>query len=112
MGEAVGYAVLQLRIETLEREIKDIKNEMKEQSKDNIKEFNDLNDRVDDLATSQGRVEIMFTHVTQRLDKMDKSIETIAESAGKDQGWRALITDIIKLVILIISFIITGKLIL
>lgn len=118
----VGYAVLQLRIETLEREIKDIKSEIKEQAKDNKKGFTEINDRVDELATITSEVKIMFANLTQshkdlktdiekNQQEMKEDIKIIAASAGKDQGWRALVTDIIKLLIMLGTFIATGKMI-
>jgi septal ring factor EnvC (AmiA/AmiB activator) len=105
----VGYAVLQLRIETLEREIKDIKSEIKEQAKDNAKGFTEINDRVDELATITTEIKVMFANLTQSNKEMKEDIKAIAASAGKDQGWRALITDIIKLLIMLGTFIATGK---
>ncbi|POD46297.1 hypothetical protein BKM15_26000 [Pseudomonas syringae pv. syringae] len=109
MAEPVGYAVLSLRVETLEQEVKDLKKELKEHAKENTEDFIEVNDRVDDLATVTGRVEIMFANLTQTTKEMKADIKEIAASAGKDQGWRALITDIVKLIILIIVFVATGK---
>lgn len=107
----VGYAVLQLRIETLEREVKDIKSEIKEQARDNKKGFTEINDRVDELATITTEIKVMFANLTQSNTEMKEDIKTIAASAGKDQGWRALVTDIIKLLIMLGTFIATGKMI-
>jgi methyl-accepting chemotaxis protein len=105
----VGYAVLQLRIETLEREVAEIKGELKEQARDNAKGFNEINDRVDELSTITSEVKVMFANLTQSHQEMKEDIKGIAASAGKDQGWRALVTDLIKAVLLIIGFFATGK---
>lgn len=105
MAESVGYAILQLRIETLEREVKEIKKELKTQAKDNGDGFKEVNDRVDALASSQGRVEIMFANLIETTKEMKEDIKEIAASAGKDQDWRDVLKDIIKVVLIIAAYI-------
>jgi hypothetical protein len=108
MAEA---AVNAQRITVLEREMRELKSDFKELKKENAIEHDELDKKLTDSASSVGRIEIMFAHMNQRMDKMDKSIDTIAVAAGKDQGWRALITDIIKAIILIAAFFATGKIV-
>lgn len=109
MADGVGFDILKLKIENLEEKLKDLKKEVKDQDKDNVKKFDDLNDRVDDLASTINRIEFMFTNLTSTQNEMKDDIKTIANSAGKDSGWRALMTDVIKAVLLIAGFFATGK---
>lgn len=111
-----GYQLLELKIQNLEDKLKDIKKEIKDNNKDVVVKFNDhdkkfdeLHDRVDDLEKTIGRIEYMFDSMTKNHTEMKTDIKTIAASAGKDQGWRALLTDIIKIAGIILTFILTGK---
>ena len=107
--QGVGFDILKLKIETLEDKLKDLKNEVKQQDRDNVKKFDEINDRVDDLSSSITRIEVMFANITTIQTEMKDDIKTIASTSGKDSGWRALITDIIKAVILIAGFFATDK---
>lgn len=107
--QGVGFDILKLKIETLEDKLKELKDEVKHQDRDNIKKFDEINDKVDELSSSITRIEIMFANIITSQTEMKDDIKTIATSAGKDSGWRALITDILKAVILIAGFFATGK---
>lgn len=107
--EGAGYAVLSVRLEAAEREIKELKKEMKDLSKDSSKGFNEVNDRIDELNIFTSEVKIMLSNFSVNQNEMKEDIKGIAASAGKDSGWRALITDIIKAVLLILGFFATGK---
>ena len=107
--QGVGFDILKLKIETLEDKLKELKNEVKQQDRDNVKKFDEINDRVDDLSSSITRIEVMFTNIVTSQSEMKDDIKSIASSDGKDSGWRALITDILKAVILIAGFFATGK---
>lgn len=93
-----------------QREIDSLKTEIREFKKEVEEDLEESNKKITRLATSQGRIEIMFANLSDKMEEIGLSVKTVAEAAGKDQGWRALITDIVKVVLLIIGFFTTGKL--
>ncbi|MGE7880168.1 hypothetical protein [Peribacillus muralis] len=128
----VGYSILDLRVKTLEEELKEVKKELKIQARDNAKGFTDINDRVDILTNFTTEVKIMLSNFSQNQKEMKEAsaenqkeikktlsetvtelkndIKDIASLAGKDQGWRALISEIIKVVLTVASIIGGSKL--
>lgn len=106
---ADSMAVLVEKVRVLEREMGDVKKELREHIRDNDVEHDKMSDDIVATATSIGRVEIMFAHLKTTTEGMDRKIDDIAKSAGKDQGWRALVTDLIKGVLLIGGLIASGK---
>lgn len=107
MPETVAVLVEKVRV--LEREMGDVKKELREHIRDNDIDHDKMNNDIVSAANSIGRVEIMFAHLKTTTEGMDKKIDDIAKSAGKDQGWRALITDLIKIILLITGFVASGK---
>jgi predicted transcriptional regulator len=105
----VTLAVIAEKVKNLEKGMIELRKDLKEHMKDNEEDFENLGKKLEDVATVQGRVEMMFTNLVETNKRMDKRIEDIAAAAGKDQGWRALIIDIIKAVVLILGFFATGK---
>ena len=104
-----GYVILDLRLKQAEKEIEDLKRELKELSRDNVKEFVEVHERIDKLHEFTIEVKMMLANFTTSQSEMKTDIKTIAASAGKDQGWRALLTDIIKIAGIILGFILGGK---
>lgn len=106
---ADSVAVLVEKVRVLEREMGHVKKELREHIRDNDTEHDKLNADIVSAASSIGRVELMFAHLKDTTEGMDKKIDDIAKSAGKDQGWRALITDLLKIILLIGGFVASGK---
>ena len=104
-----GYEVLVLRLERAEEEIKELKKELKSTSKDNDAKFDEINDRIDTINEFAVEVRMMMQNFALAQSDMKGDIKGIAASAGKDQGWRALLTDIVKAVLMILGFILGGK---
>lgn len=102
-------AVLVEKVSNLEREMREVRKELREHVRENDAEHDKMSDDIVEVATSIGRVEIMFSHLKMTTEGMDKKIDEIAKSAGRDQGWRALITDLIKIILLICGFVASGK---
>ena len=107
MPESV--AVLVEKVSNLEREMRDVKKELRDHVRENDVDHDKMNEDIVAASTSIGRVEIMFAHLKTTTEGMDKKIDDIAKSAGRDQGWRALITDLIKIILLISGFVASGK---
>jgi predicted nuclease with TOPRIM domain len=97
------------KLESQQKEINELKDGLKELKKDTAEDLEVANTKINKLATQNGRIELMLSNVTEKIENMGKSIDKVAESAGKDQGWRALMTDIVKVVLLILGFFATGK---
>ena len=104
-----GYLILDLRLKQAEKEIEQLRAELKQLSRDNSKGFIEVNDRIDKLQEFTIEVKMMMANYTSSQTEMKDNIKTIAASAGKDQGWRALVTDIIKISGIILGFILGGK---
>lgn len=98
------------RLRTQQKQIDKLHDELKEFKRETEKDLEESNEKITKLATSQGRIEIMFSNLSDKMEEIGLSVKTVAEAAGKDQGWRALITDIVKVILLIIGFFTTGKL--
>jgi uncharacterized membrane-anchored protein YhcB (DUF1043 family) len=98
----INAELVEHRLKTQQEKIEKLEIELRDFKKDTEEDFAETNEKVNKLATSQGRIELMLSNVSEKIDK-------IAESAGKDQGWRALVTDIVKVVLLILGFFATGK---
>lgn len=129
--QGVGYQILELRVQTLERELKDVKNDLKDHTKLTGTGFTEINDRVDDLSLIVNEVKLItknFTTiqsemkdsfgVTQKemkdslsetIKELKDDIKEIAQSAGKDTKWVALTKEIIKAIILLAGIVATGK---
>ena len=104
-----GYAVLDLRVKQLEREMKDIKQDLKEHLKENNQEHEEMQKRIADGAVSMGEIKIMFSHIVQSSEEMKDDIKALGEASNKEKGWRAMIIDLVKIILMILGFIATGK---
>ena len=107
--KGTGYEVLLLRLERTEEEIKELKRELKNTSKDNERKIEEINERIDSINEFTIEIRMMMQNFALAQSEMKEGIKGIAASAGKDQGWRALLTDIIKAVLMIVGFILGGK---
>ncbi|PAF19764.1 hypothetical protein [Terribacillus saccharophilus] len=97
------------KLNSQQREIESLKTELRDFKKEVEDDLEESNKKITKLATSQGRIEIMFSNLSEKMEEIGLSVNRVAEAAGKDQGWRALITDIVKVILLILGFFATGK---
>lgn len=97
------------KLNSQQREIESLKTELRDFKKEVEDDLEESNKKITKLATSQGRIELMFSNLSEKMEEIGLSVKTVAEAAGKDQGWRALITDIVKVILLILGFFATGK---
>lgn len=120
MKEEFNVALINRRLEQLESELQEIKESQKDgfkEIKKEHKEFQDkvetkfekLNEQVDEVASFNDRIEIMFSNFLESQRELKEDVSKIAEKVDKEQGWRGIIIDILKLAAVIISFIATGK---
>lgn len=84
-------AVLKERIVYYEREVKDLKKEVKEQSKE-----------LDQLITSKETMLI-------KLDQIQRQLASIEGTVNKDSGWRGFFLDFIKAAAQIAALVGAGK---
>ncbi|UXR28828.1 hypothetical protein [Bacillus paranthracis] len=120
MKEEFNVALINRRLEQLESELQEIKESQKDGFKEIKKEhkefqekvenkFEKLNEQVDEVASFNDRIEIMFSNFLESQRELKEDVSKIAEKVDKEQGWRGIIIDILKLAAVIISFIATGK---
>ena len=86
-----SVAVLQEKVNRVEREIVDIKKDIREQNAD-----------LDSLLTT--RETILF-----RLDQIQKQLAEIQGTVNKDSGWRGFFLDFIKAAAQIAALVGAGK---
>lgn len=87
----VNVHVLQERVRVLEREIRSMKVDVKEQGED-----------LDNLLTSKETMLI-------KLSNIEKSLESIQTTVNKDSGWRGFFLDFIKAAAQIAVLVGAGK---
>lgn len=109
---ATGYAVLDLRVQQLEREMKDMRQDFKAHIQDNDKEHKEMRAGIAEGALSMREIKIMFSHIVETSDEMKEDIKTLGVASNKEKGWRAIIVDILKIILMILGFVATGKFIL
>jgi hypothetical protein len=104
--------VIEERVKNLEKAFEDFRVTHRESKKvihDKIaileKTTNDKHDeldtKVDNLATAHGRVEIMFSNLVETITELKKDVRGLADDAKKDKGWREVLLDVIKAIVYI-----------
>lgn len=118
-----GYAVLDLRVSELEKDVKDLSGEFKQHVRDNDAEHKEMRQNIAESALSVREIKLMITQMVSNNDEMKKSfketsdsiksdVKALGEASDKEKGWRAIIVDILKIILLLIGFIATGKFVL
>lgn len=118
-----GYAVLDLRVSETEKDVKEVTRDLKEHIRKNDDEHKEMRQNIAEVSLSVREIKLMNTHTVTIIEKMEKSFEKNSKEvkdelralnarSDKETGWRAIIVDIIKVIILILGFIATGKFIL
>lgn len=108
-GAGTGFQILELQIQTIRQDLKDLRDDFKQHVKDNKDDHEVMEKDIIASASAIGRIEIMLSHIVETNREIKKQVGEIATAAGKDQGWRALITDIIKAILVIGGYIAAGK---
>lgn len=125
MGNEIptGYAVLDLRVSELEKDLKELNQDLKSHIQKNDDEHKEMRASIAESALSLREIKIMFAQIVATFDEMKKDIKDsniemkaeikiLGEANNKEKGWRAIIADILKIIIMIIAFVLSGKLIL
>lgn len=118
-----GYAVLDLRIAEAEKDIQSISNELKQHINKNDDEHKEMRANIAESTLSVREIKILMAQMATNSDEMKKSFEktsdeikenvkVLGEASNKEKGWRAIIVDILKVILLILGFIATGKFVL
>lgn len=119
---SAGYAVLDLRVSELEKDMKDIEKDFKAHVQQNDLDHKEMRAGITEGALSLRESKLMFTQISTNIDDLKKSLEknnesvrgelkTLNEKHDKEKGWRAIIIDILKVMAMLIGFIATGKII-
>lgn len=118
--QSSGYAVLDLRLSETEKDIHEIRKDLREHINKNDDEHkkmqasiaeSNLMVREINFSTKQTAVDIadMKINSKESTDRIEKKLEALGVKSDKESGWRAIIMDILKIIFLLIGFIATGK---
>ena len=110
--QSAGYLVLDVRVKQLERELNEMRGDFKSHVSVNDAEHKEMRAGIADGALSMREIKIMFSHIVETSDEMKDDIKTLGDASNKEKGWRAIIVDILKVILLLIGFIATGKFVL
>ncbi|MGH2319407.1 hypothetical protein ACRC6Q_16830 [Planococcus sp. SE5232] len=119
---SAGYAVLDLRVSELEKDVKDISQDFKAHVKQNDMDHKEMRAGITEGALSLRESKLMFSQISSNIDDLKKTLEkndkdiredlkSLNSKHDKEKGWRAIIIDILKVMAMIIGFIATGKII-
>ena len=109
---STGYAVLDLRVSELEADFKEIKQDLKSHIQKNDEEHKEMRASIAESALTLREIKIMFAQIVTTSDEMKEDIKTLGVANNQEKGWRAIIVDILKIILMILGFIVTGKFIL
>jgi chromosome segregation ATPase len=111
-----NIGVLTERLKSVEREIIELKREHREHRDKIDEKFEKVNIKIDDveddigqMSTFNEKLDVMFQHLLKSHDEMKADIGKIADKVEKEQGWRGIMIDVLKLAAVIITFVATGK---
>lgn len=118
--QGVGYSLLNLRVGETEKDIKDLRDDLREHINKNDDEHkkmqasiaeSNLMVREINFSTKQTAVDIsdMKKNSKESTDRIESKLEALGAKSDKESGWRAIVTDILKIILLLIGFIATGK---
>ena len=125
--ESTGYGIIQLHIEQINKRLEEHEKKFDKQDVMNQSLKKDIND----VVTAYGRVELILANLKETTDEMKADVKNISKTvkdemkevteemreeiagiaakAGKDQKWRDILEDIIKVVIMLIAGFGFGK---
>ena len=114
-NESTGYGILLLQLETIREKLKEHDRKFDKQEKVNEK----MNRQINDVVTAYGRVELILANLKETTDEMKNDVKNISKTvkdemkivtdemkediagiaaqAGRDQKWRDVLQDVIKL---------------
>lgn len=118
-----GYAVLDLRMTEAEKDIQKISDKLEQHINKNDDEHKEMRANIAESTLSVREIKILMAQMATNSDEMKKSFEktsdeikenvkVLGEASNKEKGWRAIIVDILKVILLILGFIATGKFVL
>lgn len=121
--QGVGYGLLDLRVGETEKDIKDLRDDLRNHINKNDDEHkkmqasiaeSNLMVREINFSTKQTAVDIsdMKQNSKESTERIEKKLEALGAKTDKESGWRGIIIDLIKIILLILGFIATGKFIL
>lgn len=118
--QGTGYAVLDLRMGEAEKDIRELRDDLRNHINQNDDEHkkmqasiaeSNLMVREINFSTKQSATDIseMKQNSKESTERIEKKLEALGAKTDKESGWRAIIMDIIKIIFLLIGFIATGK---
>lgn len=118
--QATGYVVLDLRVSETEKDIKAVSDKLESHISKNDDEHKEMRANIAESTLSVREIKLMMAQMVSNTDDMKKNfkeatdeikadVKSLGDKSEKEKGWRAIVTDILKIIILIIIFIATGK---
>lgn len=132
--QGTGYVVLDLRMTEAEKDIKAVSDKLENHISKNDDEHKELRAGIAESNLIAREINIKMSQMVQNSDDMKRSfkestdemkkdfkestdeiktnMKAIGDSQNKEKGWRAVIQDLVKIILMILGFILGGKYIL
>lgn len=121
--QSTGYQIIDLRVSEVEKDVKEVTRDLREHIRKNDDEHKEMRQNIAESTLSVREIKLMITQMTTNNDDMKKNFKEISDEIKtdikmlsaenkKEKGWRGIIMDILKIIILLIGFIATGKFVL
>lgn len=120
---STGYQILDLRVSEVEKDVKSVTSDLREHIRKNDDEHKEMRANIAESTLSVREIKLMITQMAGNSEEMKRSfketsneikdeVKALRADSNKEKGWRGIIVDILKVIILLIGFIATGKFIL
>lgn len=121
--QGTGYVVLDLRMSEAEKDIKAVNDKLDQHINKNDDEHKEMRANIAESTLSVREIKLLITQMAVNSDDMKKNfketsdeikaeVKALGAKSDKDSGWRAIIVDLIKVILIILGFIATGKFVL
>lgn len=121
--QGAGYGVLDLRVSETEKDIREIRNDLRDHINKNDEEHKEMRANIAESTLSVREIKLMITQMATNSEEMKKTfketsdeiksdVKKLGDASDKEKGWRGIIVDILKIILLLIGFIATGKFVL
>lgn len=121
--QGAGYLVLDLRLTEAEKDIATVSAKLENHISKNDDEHKEMRNNIVESNLSVREIKLLHTQMFTNLvemkenfketsDEIKKDVKAMSAKNDKDNGWRAIIIDLIKVILMILGFIAGGKIIL
>lgn len=118
--QGTGYGILELRVSETEKDIKEVSRELKEHIRKNDDEHKEMRANIAESTLSVREIKLMMSQMVNNSEDMKKTfkeatdeikadVKSLGDKNGKENVLRAVLQDVVKIILMILGFIVTGK---